>query len=52
MEALQGPKDFQYLEEPDEEQNNEERDLSKKQLRMTFSFMGFNAFVFALISMF
>lgn len=49
MEALQGPKDFQYLEEPDEEQNNEKRDFSKKQLRMTFSFMGFNAFVFALI---
>lgn len=52
MKVLQGPKAFQYLEELEEEQNNEERDFSKKHLRMTFSFKGFNAFVFALIYIF
>lgn len=52
MKVLQGPKSFQYLEEQDEEQSNEERDFSKKHLRMTFSFMGFNPSVFVLISVF
>lgn len=52
MKVLQGPKHFQYLEELDKEQSNEEMDFSKKHLRMTFSFMGFNAFVFVLISVF
>lgn len=32
MEALQGLRALQYLEEPDEEQNNKERDLSKEKL--------------------
>lgn len=44
MKALQGTKAFQYLEEPEEGQNNKER--------ITFSFKGLNAFVFALISIF
>lgn len=49
---MKGPKAFKYLEEPEEEQNNKERDFSKKHLRMTFSFMGLNALVFAFISIF
>lgn len=33
MEALQGPRVLQYLEKPDEEQNNEDRDFGKEKLR-------------------
>lgn len=48
---------IQYVEEPDEEQNEEERDFSKEKFRyvcyyMAFSFMGCKGFVFALISIF